>query len=165
MALSYRRIDQLGRIVIPKEIREQLRIRDGENLIIRMVGEDILLTKQTHKPDLKKYSFHCLELLSYFIDDDILITDRDHIIVSSKNIPSMYNLKLISDALNKKIGTRNFTHDLEMIEMIENAPKIHCFVEPIVKNGDLEGMVIIHHQGEDAKNNAKRISTFLSNII
>ena len=40
-----RRIDELGRIVIPKEIRKSLRIRVGENLEISVDGESIILKK------------------------------------------------------------------------------------------------------------------------
>ena len=41
-----RRIDDLGRIVIPKEIRKKLRIRDGENLEILVRDDEIVLKKQ-----------------------------------------------------------------------------------------------------------------------
>ena len=40
-----RRIDELGRIVIPKEIRKSLRIKNGDNLEILIDGENIILKK------------------------------------------------------------------------------------------------------------------------
>jgi stage V sporulation protein T len=40
-----RRIDDLGRIVIPKEIRRNLRIKEGDNLEVFVEGEDIILKK------------------------------------------------------------------------------------------------------------------------
>ena len=40
-----RRIDDLGRIVIPKEIRKNLRIKEGDNLEVFVDGEDIILKK------------------------------------------------------------------------------------------------------------------------
>ena len=40
-----RRIDDLGRIVIPKEIRRNLRIKEGDNLEVFIEGEDIILKK------------------------------------------------------------------------------------------------------------------------
>ena len=42
-----RRIDELGRIVIPKEIRRNLGIRNGENLEIFIEGDSILLRKHS----------------------------------------------------------------------------------------------------------------------
>ena len=44
-----RRIDDLGRIVLPKEIRKTLRIREGESLEIYTNGEEIVLKKSTKK--------------------------------------------------------------------------------------------------------------------
>ena len=40
-----RRIDELGRIVIPKEIRKNLRIKEGENLEIYIENDNIILKK------------------------------------------------------------------------------------------------------------------------
>ena len=40
-----RRIDELGRIVIPKEIRKNMRIKSGDNLEIFLEGDNILLRK------------------------------------------------------------------------------------------------------------------------
>ena len=49
-----RRIDDLGRIVLPKEIRKTLRIREGESLEIYTNGEEIVLKKFTSSSDLKE---------------------------------------------------------------------------------------------------------------
>ena len=40
-----RRIDDLGRIVIPKEIRKNLRMKEGDNLEIYINSEDLILKK------------------------------------------------------------------------------------------------------------------------
>ena len=52
-----RRIDDLGRIVLPKEIRKTLRIREGESLEIYTNGEEIVLKKFTSSSDLKEIIF------------------------------------------------------------------------------------------------------------
>ena len=46
-----RRIDDLGRIVIPKEIRKNLRIKEGDNLEIFVKDEDIILKKYSIRVD------------------------------------------------------------------------------------------------------------------
>ena len=48
-----RRIDELGRIVIPKEIRKNLRIKNGDNLEILVEGENITLKKFSQKKKLQ----------------------------------------------------------------------------------------------------------------
>lgn len=45
---SIRRLDELGRIVIPKEIRNELRLKAGDNFSITINGNDIILRK--HSP-------------------------------------------------------------------------------------------------------------------
>ena len=49
-----RRIDELGRIVIPKEIRKNLRIKNGDNLEILVDGENIMLKKYSQIENLEK---------------------------------------------------------------------------------------------------------------
>ena len=51
-----RRIDELGRIVIPKEIRKNLRIKDGENIEIFIEGENIILKKHSMLDKIKEDS-------------------------------------------------------------------------------------------------------------
>ena len=50
-----RRIDELGRIVIPKEIRKTLKIKDGELLEIFLDGGNIILKKYSHFDNLKDF--------------------------------------------------------------------------------------------------------------
>ena len=50
-----RRIDELGRIVIPKEIRKTLKIKDGESLEIFLEDGNIILRKYSHFDDLKNF--------------------------------------------------------------------------------------------------------------
>ena len=47
-----RRIDELGRIVIPKEIRKSLRIKNGESLEVYLDGDSIILKKFIKKEDV-----------------------------------------------------------------------------------------------------------------
>ena len=51
-----RRVDDLGRIVIPKEIRRNLRIRDGEDLEIFVDNDIIILIKNANLSLFFKYS-------------------------------------------------------------------------------------------------------------
>ena len=50
-----RRIDELGRIVIPKEIRKKLRIKTGDNLEILVEGDDIVLKKYSFIENIETY--------------------------------------------------------------------------------------------------------------
>jgi len=83
MAGIVRKIDELGRIVIPKEIRKTLRIKDGESLEILCLEEGILLKKYSEIKDFKDLAKKYLEILSRYISYDILISDRDNYFTGS----------------------------------------------------------------------------------
>ena len=59
-----RRIDDLGRIVLPKEIRKTLRIREGESLEIYTNEEEIILKKFTSASDLKETSQSLIDTIA-----------------------------------------------------------------------------------------------------
>ena len=67
-----RRIDELGRIVIPKEIRKTLHIKNGENLEIFIDGETIVLKKYSELGNLKELSDTITETLYQTIKANIL---------------------------------------------------------------------------------------------
>lgn len=61
-----RRVDDLGRIVIPKEVRRALLIREGDSLEI-FVGEDCVTFK---KPDTQKNVLDIISALRACVEDD-----------------------------------------------------------------------------------------------
>lgn len=80
-----RRIDELGRIVIPIEIRRILNIKEGDNLEFQVINKCINLKKI----NIVDSSFDMLKLLSLslnsVIDGNYFITNREKIIISSNN--------------------------------------------------------------------------------
>ena len=70
-----RRIDDLGRIVIPKEIRRNLRIRDGESMEIFVDSNDIVLKKFSIMRNIDVYACNLVESLYSLLKKGIVITD------------------------------------------------------------------------------------------
>ena len=77
-----RRVDDLGRIVIPKEIRSNLRIKSGECLEIYTVDDKIFLKKQDMISKYTDYFEKMLEAFSKTLKINILLTDTDKVIFS-----------------------------------------------------------------------------------
>ena len=75
-----RRIDELGRIVIPKEIRKTLHIKNGENLEIFTQNDNIVLKKYSELGNLKELSDTITKSLNQLLKENILITDTDKFI-------------------------------------------------------------------------------------
>lgn len=66
-----RRIDELGRIVIPKEIRKNLRIKNGESLEIYLENDSIILKKYSQIESLKNVSIDYVEAFNQIIKHNI----------------------------------------------------------------------------------------------
>ena len=78
-----RRIDDLGRIVIPKEIRKNLRIKEGENLEIFVQNEEIILRKYSMMNKISDLALELTDAIYTFMKHSIFITDTDQIVAGS----------------------------------------------------------------------------------
>lgn len=141
-----RRIDDLGRIVLPKELRRTMRIKEGESLEIFIDGSDKII--------LKKYSpvQNINEFVDEFVDSiyasnkkDIIISDNEKIVAASEGIKSLFLNKKISSKLEEIIKSRNTevikTKNFEVCENI-NIPH-PIVIKPINVFGDITGCCII----------------------
>jgi AbrB family transcriptional regulator (stage V sporulation protein T) len=102
-----RRIDDLGRVVIPKEIRRTLRIREGDPLEIFTDREGgVILKKYSPIGELSDFSKEYAESLQQAIGHIVLIADKDAIISASGAPKKEYVEKKISDELEKVMEER-----------------------------------------------------------
>ena len=145
-----RRIDDLGRIVIPKEIRRNLKIREGENMEIFIDVDSIILKKYSKLEDIISYTDKLGKLIFELTEYNILITDREHIISAHGN--NFKNLKneVISDELINIIDERRsiMEKDKKVIE-ITSALKIEGYflAFPIISIADSVGLILLHSEG------------------
>ena len=80
-----RRIDDLGRVVIPKEIRKTLRIREGDPLEIFTAKDgEVILKKYSLIGELNEFSQEYAETLGETLGHGVVVTDLDSIIAVSK---------------------------------------------------------------------------------
>ena len=76
-----RRIDDLGRVVIPKEIRRTMRIREGDPLEIFVSNEgEVIFKKYSPISELGSIAAQYCEVLYRTAGFPVLITDRDHVV-------------------------------------------------------------------------------------
>ena len=80
-----RRIDDLGRVVIPKEIRRTMRIREGDPLEIFVSNEgEVIFKKYSPISELGSIAAQYCEVLYRTAGFPVLITDRDHVVARSE---------------------------------------------------------------------------------
>ncbi len=163
-----RRIDELGRIVIPKEIRKNLKIRDGETLEIFIEEDNIILKKYSIMNDMFDVAQKCSDSMYEVIDKNIIITDRDKVIAASGSLKKKYLNKEIGPFLEEVISRRESYSEKykKEIEIIEGEKEEYNYVvSSIIINGDSVGVVIILSKEEISEIEEKTtnfISKFLS---
>lgn len=153
-----RKIDELGRIVLPKELRKTLNINPGDDFQISVDNEKIILEKYFV---LKNNETELIKIIECFNDIDenkifLIINDR---IVNNSN-------EIISDKVKEIIKTRKLyinenTNKYIISENIIEEGKI--LINPIVFNSDLLGSIIII--GKSSSNELNKMSKLITKLI
>ncbi len=137
-----RKIDELGRIVIPKEIRKNLGIRDGETLEIFTSEDSIILKKYFEVRKYEDLSNKLCELIKNIYNIDLVITDREKVITSS-NKEIVENSKL-NNKLLELIDNREMFITKELLTINLGIDISGYFtVIPIIASSDSLGLVIL----------------------
>lgn len=148
-----RRIDDLGRVVVPKEIRRTLRIREGDPLEIFVDREgEVILKKYSPINELGHFAQEYAEALFNSLQLPVLISDRDEIIALAGESKKVFLNKTIGSKLADIIENRNHVIEdnfskMDILEGQENEPLSYC-VSPIIANGDPIGCVMIFSKEE-----------------
>ncbi|MCD7036650.1 stage V sporulation protein T [Metabacillus sp. GX 13764] len=148
-----RRIDDLGRVVIPKEIRRTLRIREGDPLEIFVDREgEVILKKYSPISELGDFAREYADALYDSMGHPVLICDRDAFIAVSGGSKKEYMNRNISDQVEKIMEERNSvlhteSSQMELLENVKEDFKSYT-VGPIVANGDPIGAVVIYSKDQ-----------------
>lgn len=167
-----RRIDDLGRVVIPKEIRRTLRIREGDPLEIFVDRDgEVILKKYSPINELGNFAKEYAESLAEHSGQMALISDRDTVVAMAGGSKKEYLNKNIGTVLEKTMEDRQ-THTEETeqgeAEIVGGLPTVASFViAPIIANGDPIGTVVISSKddrsvGEIEKKLAETAAGFLA---
>ena len=146
-----RRIDDLGRVVIPKEIRKNLRIKEGDNLEIFVENEKIILTKYSMMNKINDLAQELTDAIYTFMKHSIFITDTDTIVAGSGTLKKDYLNKNISDFVIESIKRRDkmLENHFKEIEFIKDEIITCSYVmSTILVNGEAAGMIIIISKDE-----------------
>lgn len=161
-----RRIDELGRIVIPKEIRKKLKINEGENIEIYIDEEEkIILKKYSNIKSIKDFVQTFIESIYTSYKYNIIITDTDKIIAAVGNDKKNVINKEISNDLIKCIKDRKPINDKNLLKITEEI-QIECYynIGLINVNGDINGLIIFYSDTEIHEKDNK-LFTIASNFL
>ncbi len=145
-----RRIDDLGRVVVPKEIRRTLRIREGDPLEIFTDREgEIILKKYSPIGELGQFAKQYADSMAQTTGHIIVITDKDQFIAVAGPAKKDMITKSISHDLEEAINERETIiaskDDKNFIRIMneDDSEFVYETVTPIISEGDAIGSVIV----------------------
>ena len=166
-----RRIDDLGRIVLPKELRRTMRIKEGDSLEIYTDGTDqITLKKYSPVQNMNEFVNEFVESVYTSNKIDIIITDNEKVIAVAGNYRKDIIGRRITLRLEDKIQKRNtqVIDSADKFEICENIDmKKPAILKPINVYGDIIGCVIVSSDkiGDVEKSLVEFSSTFMSRYL
>lgn len=149
-----RRIDDLGRVVIPKEIRRTLRIREGDPLEIYTDTEGgVIFKKYSPVGELSQFATTYSDVLSHTSNLPTVICDRDHVVavagLSKKEYLERRITPSLEDVMDSRQGYIYSAKDNNTLLPIEGIDKKAAVAFPIIVAGDVTGAVIMLQDGDN----------------
>lgn len=147
-----RRIDDLGRVVIPKEIRKVHRIKEGDPLEIFTDKEgEIILKKYSPIGELSEFASSYAETISKTTGHITCITDKDTVIAvsggSKKDFLEKNLSKQLEEVIENKEVFKSKDNDEIAIPITQNEGRERIYnsqvIYPIISDGDVIGSVIL----------------------
>ncbi|MDI9510210.1 MAG: stage V sporulation protein T [Clostridiales bacterium] len=145
-----RRIDDLGRVVVPKEIRRTLRIREGDPLEIFTDREgEIILKKYSPIGELGQFAKQYADSLAQTTGNIVGITDKDQFIAVSgttkKDLLGKGISRELEDLINERESIIASNEDKNYVSITNDDDNefLYQVICPIISEGDAIGSVII----------------------
>lgn len=166
-----RRVDDLGRIVIPKDIRKSLRIRDGESLEFFVDKEIISLKKFSTSDDLSEVAQSLLDTIYMTIKKNIFVTDRDKFVAGTGKFKKDFYSYNISTRLEEYLfETENLVKDScfveEMVDNKQSGIEYKYILSPILSDGETMGLVLlINEDGKSFSEEDEHIIQIIANFL
>ncbi|MGN1114260.1 MAG: stage V sporulation T C-terminal domain-containing protein [Oscillospiraceae bacterium] len=153
-----RRIDDLGRVVIPKEIRRTMRIREGDPLEIYTNNDgEVIFKKYSPINELGEGTSQAAEVVSKLGECPVIIFDRDHVVAVAGASRKEYMERRLSHGLEDLLESRkvyvNTDSSLQKLCPVEGINKQALAVYPIISSGDITGAVALLTEQENEKAN------------
>ncbi len=143
-----RRIDDLGRVVIPKEIRRTLRIREGDPLEIYTEKDGgVIFRKYSPMGDLQDFASQICDSIGKNTGKIAAVADRDSIIALSgaprRDLMDKRNSKELEGLMNAR-RSYLYRQGEAKLQPTDSTDRYHVGVAaPIVSQGDLMGCVML----------------------
>lgn len=158
---NIRRIDELGRIVIPKDIRKKLHIKDNEPLEIFIENNEIKIKKYSSLLDALDYINYLVDMGERITGNKYIVTDRDQIVAIKNN--TLLNISL-NEQLEKLVETCKEEKNKPIDFQIDDTHiKGYANIYPIIIDNDRSGMIIEYNENNTI--NSLEVIKIFANLI
>ncbi len=162
-----RRIDDLGRVVIPKEIRRTMRIREGDALEIYTSAEgEVIFKKYSPMGELNQFASQYAEALSKTGELPVIVCDKDHVIAAAGMPKKEIIERRVSPVLEETMLKRKIISckdaNSETIRPVEGIDRKALVSYPIISDSEVCGAVLFlsgDHNEVPSKTHIKLIET------
>ncbi len=153
-----RRIDDLGRVVIPKEIRRTMRIREGDPLEIYTSPEgEVIFRKYSVLGEMSENAAQVAEIMQRLAGCGVLIFDRDHVIAVSGTQKKEFMERRVSSDLEEMMQNRRSYYaapaDTSHLQPAADLHRTAFACLPILTAGDVTGAVAFLDGAEPEQKN------------
>lgn len=143
-----RRIDELGRIVIPKEIRRTMRLREGDEMEIVAEGEKLVLRKYSEFENFSAAARTVVQMVYEYIPScEAYIVTQDKLVAVAAKGKSRFDNSSPTSALSKLVSARSSVviNAAEIGKLFDNmtAKDGTVIAEPIIARGDAIGSLVV----------------------
>ncbi len=144
-----RRVDDLGRVVVPKEIRKTLKIREGDPVEIYTDSEgDIILRKYSPIGEMGDFARSYAQAMSQIAGHRVMVTDREKVVAVAGGVKKDYQGLAISRELENIMEDRkafNSSKTKKVIPVVEGETPSDAqqIIYPILCDSDVVGAVIM----------------------
>ena len=142
-----RRIDDLGRVVIPKEIRRTMRIREGDPLeIFTEKDGEVVFKKYSPVGELSPFAVQYADVLARACNMTVLVCDRDHVIAAAGQNRKEFYERRVSAGLDEVMeGRQTYVAQAgaARLQPVETLTRYASVAAPILAGGDVTGAVCL----------------------
>ena len=156
-----RRIDELGRVVIPKEIRRTLRIKEGDPLEIFTDRDELMLKKYSPIATLERFSNATARSLHDLSGKLAVIMDTDEVLYAYGEGKRELDGKHLSEEMDKILRERrshvaNAVDGDKMVSPVRGSSEEYTaqIIVPIIANGDCLGAISLLSKENGARMSA-----------
>ena len=141
-----RRIDDLGRVVIPKEIRRTMRIREGDPLEIYTSADgEVVFRKYSALGEMSENAAQVADIMQRLAGCPVLVFDRDHVVAVSGTQKREFHERRISQDLEELMESRRAYRARDArsphLRPVEGLSRTAFACLPILTAGDVTGAV------------------------